>query len=172
MDQFHLTDKMFCVSQCTSLKVRTVYRHVPVTDDSLLGETCFWLNHVRKRILFQVCTAGKTYTVPARNPYKYANIQSSNDRRLLRLTSAQCCGSLVLCHQLQAAGRHWHTCRDIESTQCLSLLVSICFTLYCLFVCNNMIHHFPREISLWDGRVETCLGLVTSFCQDIKLTCD
>lgn len=121
---------------------------------------------------FQVCTAGKNYIVPARNPYKYANTKSSNDRRLLRLTSARCCGSLVLCHQLQAVKRHWHTCREKECTQCLSLLVDICFTLSCLFVCNNMIHHLPREISLWNGRVETCLGLVISFCQDIKFTCD
>lgn len=141
-------------------------------DDSVLGETCFWLNHIRKTILFQVCTAGKTYIFPARNPYKYANRQSSNDRRLLRLTSARYCGSLVLCHQLQAVRIHWHTCREKESTQCLSVLVNICFMLSCLFVCNNMIHHLLRQISLWDGRVETCPGLVTSFCQDIKLTCD
>lgn len=147
-DQFHLTDKMFCVCQCTELKGRTVYRHVPVTDDdSFLGETCFWLNHITKRILFQVCTAGKNYIAPARNPYKYSNLQSSKDISLLRLTSARCCGSLVLCHQLQAGGRHWHTCRKSPLSACPCWL-SICFMLSCLFVCNNMIHHLPREISL------------------------
>lgn len=30
---------MFCVSQCTSCKVRTVHRHVPATDDD-----CSWGN--------------------------------------------------------------------------------------------------------------------------------